>query len=59
VSAALTYSAAEAARALGVSEATVRRLARRGEIPHQRLGTRLVFPKAALHSWLNQAARTG
>ena len=55
---ALTYSAAEAARALGVSEATVRRLARRDQIPHMRLGTRLVFPKAALDSWISRETRT-
>jgi len=48
----LTYSAAEAARALGVSEWLVRRLVASGDLPSRRLGTRLVIPKRALDAWL-------
>lgn len=54
--AALAYSAAQMAAALGVSEWTVRRQARQGRIPSMRIGTRLVFPKAAVDRWLAQEA---
>ena len=53
--ASLTYSAAEAAEALGVSEATIYRMAAAGEIPSRRLRGRVVFPKAALDAWLAAA----
>lgn len=36
------YSVADAAKALGVSEKTIRRRIERGEIQHQRTGSRVV-----------------
>lgn len=52
----LTYSAAEAAQVLGVSEATIYRRAATGELPARRLGRRLIISKAALHRWLGDSA---
>ena len=37
---------------LGVDRKTVYNAAARGKIPHQRLGKRLLFSRAALVSWL-------
>lgn len=54
--AALTYSAAEAAKALGVSESTVYRMAARGVLPSRRLGTRLIFSRVAIDAWLASEA---
>ena len=45
-------SADEVALWLGVNRKTVYNAAARGEIPHQRLGDRLLFSRAALVSWL-------
>lgn len=52
----LTYSAEEAAKALGVSAATIYRMAAAGELPSRRLRSRLVIPKAALQRWLDEQA---
>jgi len=45
---ALTYSVAEAARALGVGRNTVYELIRTGQLPHIKLGRRLLISRAAL-----------
>lgn len=45
-------SAGEAARLLGVNRKTVYDAAGRGEIPHRRLGKRIIFSRAALLEWL-------
>jgi excisionase family DNA binding protein len=52
----LAWSAVECAAAIGVSTSTVYRLAGAGEIPCRRIGARLVFPKAAVTRWLDEAA---
>lgn len=52
----LTYSVREAADALGVSEWLLRRLIDRGEFPAIHLGGRVVIPKIAVQSMLEQAA---
>lgn len=47
------YSAAETAEALGLDVKTVRDAANRGEIPHRKIGRRLVFPSPeVLARWL-------
>jgi excisionase family DNA binding protein len=51
-----TYSADELAKLLGVNRKTIYEAAARGEIPHRRLGRRLIFERVALLSWLRQAA---
>jgi excisionase family DNA binding protein len=51
-----TYSADELAKLLGVNRKSIYEAAARGEIPHRRLGRRLIFERVALLSWLRQAA---
>ena len=45
----------EAARALGVSERTLRQML--PELPHVRLGRRVVIPVDLLREWLNSRSR--
>jgi len=51
----LTYSAAETAAVLGISEATVRRAARIGALPVFRVrgSTRLLFPRLLINRIAN------
>ena len=49
-------TADEAAAFLGVDRNTIYEFAGRGAIPHQRLGKRLLFHRAALVSWLDANA---
>jgi excisionase family DNA binding protein len=42
----------EAAAFLGIDRKTVYEYAARGQIPHQRVGKRLLFSRSALVSWL-------
>jgi excisionase family DNA binding protein len=51
-----TYSADELAERLGVNRKTIYEAATRGEIPHRRLGRRLIFERGAVLLWLRQAA---
>lgn len=48
----LALTAAEAAEALGVSERHITALVGRDEIPHVRLGHRVVFPTEVLREFL-------
>ena len=50
----LALGIADAARALGISERHLR--AHLSEIPHVRIGGRLVFPVEVLKSWLSALA---
>lgn len=53
----LAVSATEAGRLIGVSDATVRRLVRRGALPTMpHVGDRLVIPVAALEAFVAGAA---
>ncbi|MGB9920924.1 MAG: helix-turn-helix domain-containing protein [Moorellales bacterium] len=52
----LAMSVAEAARALGVSRDAVYELVRRKEIPHVRVGRRVIIPRRGLEEWLTRAA---
>lgn len=52
----LTYTVAEAATELGVSEWLLRRLIKRGEFPSIQLGGRTVVPKIAVERMCEQAA---
>jgi len=42
----------DAARAIGISERTLWSLAKRGEIPYARIGGCVVYPTAAILTWL-------
>lgn len=52
----LAYSAQQIAAALGISEWTVYRHAKAGRIPSLLIGTRRVFPRAAIDTWLAEQA---
>lgn len=52
--ASLAYSAKEVGDALGISDRHARRLGREGRLPAVELGGRIVFPKAAIHRWLEE-----
>lgn len=47
-------NARETATRLGVSEATVRRLVRRGDLPHLRVGSQIRVDAAELEAWLRR-----
>lgn len=55
-SARLTYTVAEAADALGVSDWLLRRLIDRGEFPALRLGGRIVVSKLVVQSMVECAS---
>jgi len=46
-----TYSARELSLKLGISLNGVYGGVRRGEIPHLKIGGRIVFPKQAINAW--------
>jgi excisionase family DNA binding protein len=49
-------TADELARLLGVNRKTIYDAATRDEIPHRRLGRRLIFERGAVLRWLRQDA---
>jgi excisionase family DNA binding protein len=48
-------TADEVAKMLRVDRKTVYEAAQRGELPHRRLGRRLLFERGAVLGWLRQA----
>ena len=48
----LTVSRSEAARMLGISERLLWTLTNRKEVPHLRIGTRVLYPVRSLQQWL-------
>ena len=52
-------TAREAAALLRLCKDSLYAAANRGDIPHRRVGRRLLFSKVALMSWLRQEAGTG
>lgn len=55
----LTYSIPEAAKVLGISENTMRRLARISGFPAFTVGTRLLVSIRGLEAWVEEQARRG
>lgn len=53
---ALTYTVAELAEALGISERHLRRLAKAGDIPVLNIPGRTLFSRAAIDAWLARSA---
>ncbi len=51
----LTYSVDEAAELLGISRASAYEAIRRGEIPHIKIGKRILIPRVALDDLLRVA----
>lgn len=55
---ALALRPRDAARALGISERCLWSLTQRGEVPHVKIGGRLVlYPRTALIDWLDRLAK--
>lgn len=52
----LAVSVSEAAESIGVSERFVWKLMQRGEMPHRRVGRRVLIPVDRLREWLVQDA---
>jgi excisionase family DNA binding protein len=50
------YSADELAELLGVNRKTIYEAASRGDIPHRRLGRRLIFERGSVLAWLRQSS---
>jgi excisionase family DNA binding protein len=48
----LLLSIKDTAAALGISERTVWTLVNEGQLPHLRVGRRLLFSRAALEEWI-------
>jgi len=55
----LTLNATEAANVIGVSPRLLWSLTNRGEVPHVRIGRRIVYPIAAIEAWLAARAKGG
>lgn len=50
----LCLSAAEVSERTGLSVSTIRTLTRRGEIPHIKVGRRILYPLTRIEDWLAQ-----
>jgi excisionase family DNA binding protein len=50
----VVLNATEVADLLGVNRKTIYEAAQRGDIPHQRLGRRLLFERGLVLAWLGQ-----
>jgi len=53
------YTAEQARQVLGLGRNTLYRKARAGEIPVKIIGRRMLFPKKALHEWLERWTSEG
>lgn len=50
----LCISASEVSKQIGISISMVRKLTRSGEIPHIKVGRRILYPTYAIDNWLRQ-----
>ncbi|WP_019680728.1 helix-turn-helix domain-containing protein [Ruminococcus flavefaciens] len=48
----ICYTAAELAELTGLSISTIRKLTRKGNLPHVKVGRRIVYPVTAIHEWM-------
>lgn len=55
----LTYTVEEAAAVLGISRAFAYEAVHRGEIPHLRIGRRILIPRSALTQLVESAGPAG
>lgn len=55
----LALNATDAARMLGISARTLWTLTNSGEIPHARIGRRVIYPLTDLESWLASRTKGG
>ncbi len=49
------YTVAEVSQMFGMSCNAIYAYVRAGDIPHKRLGNRILIPKKLFHAWLNSA----
>ena len=50
----MCMNAEEVAEMTGLSVSLIRRMTRYGHIPHLRLGRRILYPTAAINSWISE-----
>lgn len=50
----MCLNAADVSEQTGLSISLIRKLTRSGEIPHIRVGRRILYPVTALEDWLSQ-----
>lgn len=50
----LCLSAAEVSKETGVSLSMIRKLTRSGEIPHIKVGRRILYPVSTIMNWLDR-----
>lgn len=55
----LVLSVEEVARLLGIGRNGAYEAIQRGEIPHLRIGRRIMIPRDRFEEWLREAATTG
>jgi len=55
----LALTASEAAKAIGIGKRLLWSMTNRGDIPHARIGRRVIYPIAALEAWLDAQATGG
>jgi len=55
----LAYSVREAAAVLGVSQSTMHRLVREGEVPSITIGSRVLVPVKAFAEWVDSRVEAG
>ncbi len=55
----LAKSSRDAARMLGISERTLWSYTKSGDIPHVRLGRRILYPIQALRDWMQRIITGG
>ena len=55
----ILVNAREAARLLGISERSLWTLTKRGEVPHVRIGARLLYRPASLTTWAVEVETKG
>ena len=53
----LTYNVSEAAKLLGLSKNSAYQACLKGEIPHLKIGKRILIPRAQLDRMLNEAGK--
>lgn len=54
----LTYSVADAARAIGIGKNTMYELVAAGRVPHLRIGRSIRIPVASLQAWVLEQAES-
>lgn len=53
----LTYNVSETAKLLGLSKNSLYQACLKGEIPHLKIGKRILIPRARLDQMLNEAGK--